>query len=406
MSNDEEINTEQIREKMRHEPGVAISNSKDKTELHLSHTRTTSYSITHPVRHVFDPQEKSLALLVASRPVLLAIDHKVYAIYGKAIERYVDLHRFVATFVLIESAENQKSWTQVEALCETALRFALPRDGIIVGIGGGVTLDIAGMGAALFRRGVGYIRIPTTLIGLVDVCVGIKQSINFQGKKNLLGAFYPPIGGINDLSFLRTLPPSQLGWGIAEIIKLAMVRDEGLFGLLEEYGTLLLNSQFQQPSHIALQIALRSEYLMMAELHPNLYETSYARLVDFGHTFSPAIESASSYQISHGQAVALDILISTCIAVRRGLCPDDLRNRLVRLYQSISLPLYSPVLRHDLLMKAIDDARLHRAGDLNLVLPVELGHCVLIQDVDVDEIRATLQYMEMTNHEAAARTSI
>src|SRR5262249_39985547 len=142
-------------------PGVIVTEIGDVTELQLSYTQTICYRITHPIRHVFDAEESSLARLVESSPALLAVDRNVHAHYGKAIQRYVDSNLLAAGLVLIDATEKYKCWEQVEKLCAAAVHASLPRHGILVAVGGGVTLDLTGMAAAVFRRGIGYIRIPT-----------------------------------------------------------------------------------------------------------------------------------------------------------------------------------------------------------------------------------------------------
>jgi 2-epi-5-epi-valiolone synthase len=362
-------------------------------ELQLSSTRTISYRILHPLGHVFDPEDLSLARLVAGRPVIFAVDRHVYAGYGETIEPYAATHLLSLGVVLVDGDEKRKSWSQVEMLCTAAANASLPRDGVIVAVGGGVTLDLAGMAAAMFRRGVDFVRIPTTLIGIVDVAVGIKQGINFNGRKSLLGSFYPSIGAINDVTFLRTLPLEELTFGISEIIKMAMVSDRALFGLLESRGRELLLRESAIDWQFVRDITLWSERLMMLELQLDLYESSRARLVDFGHTFSPSLEASTAYDVPHGKAVALDMLLSTTLAVGRGLCTPDVLERLVGLYRSIGLPLFDAALRSELLMESLSAARQHRGGDLNLVLPTQVGEATFAQDVHLAEIESALAHM-------------
>lgn len=141
------------------------------------------YSVFHPVNAVFDPLDRTLSELVGSRPVLLVSDANVGARYAGEWRRYAERHLRVSGELLLSISERSKNWVQVHDICALAASCSLPRDGVIVGIGGGVTLDVAGFAASVFRRGVDYIRIPTTLLGLVDVAVGIKQGVNAYGKK-------------------------------------------------------------------------------------------------------------------------------------------------------------------------------------------------------------------------------
>jgi 3-dehydroquinate synthase len=309
----------------------------------------------------------------------------VMELYGRAILNYASTRLVCCGITTVNPGDASKTWSQVARVCEQAERARLPRHGVIAGVGGGVTLDISGLAASLYHRGVGYVRVPTTLMGMVDVAVGIKHAINFNGKKSLLGAFYPPLGVVNDFGFLKTLPRTELANGFSEIIKLGMVRDRILFEWLEQYGERLLRSGFQEPLAWARRIALRSEYVMMADLQPNLYESEFRRFPDFGHTFSAGIEEASDYLLPHGQAVAIDMLLATIIAVRRGLCTGDVLSRLTALYRGLGLLALPSICTGEVLAGALTSTRLHRGGQIHMVLPAGLGEGRFVEDVDAEE---------------------
>jgi 3-dehydroquinate synthase len=260
-------------------------------------------------------------------------------------------------------------------------------------VGGGVVLDVSGFAASIFRRGVGYLRIPTTLVGQIDVSVGVKQGVNSGRFKNVLGTFYPPLASINDTCFLKTLSATHIAAGFAEIIKMAVIADSALLSLVELHGAELLESRFQSPRPAAEAIMRRAETSMLRELEGNLFETNLQRLVDFGHTFSAAIESDSRYLIPHGHAVALDMLMSTGIAVGRGLCPPAVLDRLIRLYRIVQLPITQSICSADRLHDSLDDIRAHRGGALNLVVPRNVGQPMFLQEVSIDELQGALQVL-------------
>ena len=378
---------------------LPIDDPTKRRVLRVSCQREFSYTILHPARPVLDPEELALSEAVAGRPVLLVADKNVWRLFGKQICEYAGRHFNCLATVTVHGTERRKDWTQIRKVCSEALRVGLPRDGVIVAFGGGVTLDLAGMAASLYRRGVAYVRVPTTLVGIIDTAVGIKQGFNFESRKNMLGAFYPPEGVINDINFLRTLSSAELACGVAEIIKMGMVREGSLITLLEDHGATLIRNNFQAPTGLAMEVLLRAERVMIEELRPNLFEKCQARLADFGHTFSPALERASGYGLRHGEAVALDMVLSTAIAVRRGLCAESLFNRLVDLCRKMGLPLESPLLRPELLLCSVHETRLHRSGDLNLVVPVELGRADFLQEVTLDDLDHALAMIEETSYE-------
>jgi len=169
---------------------------------------------------------------------------------------------------------------------------------------------------------------------------------------------------------------------------MAVIADAELFGLLEKHGRAIIVSRFQEP--VARIIMMRAEAAMLRELQGNLFESDLQRRVDFGHTFSVAMETDSSYSLSHGFAVALDMLISTSLAVRRGLCPRSLLDRMVTLYQHVELPLSQRTCSAERLHESLESVRKHRGGALNLVVPCDLGRTLFIQDVSKVELAETL----------------
>jgi 3-dehydroquinate synthetase len=356
--------------------------------------RDICYAIHHTRRGVFDRSDRTLADVMRDAPVLMVIDRNVEARHGRAIRAYSRKHLNVKATVAVDACELAKDLDQVEDICRAAADVALPRNGLIAGVGGGVTLDMAGLAAAIFRRGVGFVRVPTTLVGLVDVSVGIKQAVNAFGRKNILGTFFPPTASVNDYSLVRTSPARSISCGLAEILKIAVVRDHRLLQTVEQHGEDLLHSGFRSPAAVAASVARRAEMLMMEELASNLFETDFARLADFGHTFSSAIETASDYRIAHGEAVALDMVISTGIAVTKGLCGSGLLERLMTLFPRLDLPVWHewmPDEEH--LLRALEAVVAHRGGHLNLVVPRRAGAATFVQDVSARELTAALNWM-------------
>ena len=352
----------------------------------MSTTRTIEYEVRHVGRPVFDLEEPELANLIGPRPAFFVVDDLVRRRYGAAIEAYASERLDCFGIRSIGGSEREKTLEAAALLCAAAAETQLPRNGVIVGVGGGVVLDVAGFAAAIYRRGIAYVRVPTTLIGLIDVSVGIKHAVNFGGKKNLLGAFYPPLGSINDKSFLVTLPARHIACGLAEILKMGLACDSELFESIERFGAALLESRFRAPSAIADEVLLRAERAMMDELEPNLFEAVLQRPVDFGHTFSPMLEVASRHELAHGEAVALDMLVSTALAAERGICDPLVLVRLLDCCLDLALPTGHALLTPSLLARAAAETRAHRGGRLNLVVPTSVGSIAFLEDVGADEL--------------------
>jgi len=280
--------------------------------------------------------------------------------------------------------EQRKDLAHVERLCAEAVRARLGRRDLIVAVGGGVCTDLCTMAASLYKRGIRHLRVPTTLVGQVDASIGVKGAVNFRGLKSHLGCFYAPWRVLVLPAFLASLPARRLREGLAEIVKIALVRDPALFDLVERHGPSLLAAGFQAPPAVAWEVLERASLRMIEELQPNLFEDrTYERLVDFGHTFSVPLEPATGHTLSHGEAVAVDMALSMEIAALLGLAPPALRDRVLALLGALGLPSWSERLDLDLCRQALEQAAAHRGGRPNLVLPIEVGRAVFLTSATV-----------------------
>jgi 3-dehydroquinate synthase len=240
------------------------------------------------------------------------------------------------------------------------------------------------MAASIIRRGVDHVRIPTTLIGQIDAGVGVKGGINFDGKKNFLGCFYPPQAVLVQPPFLQSLPERLIIAGLAEIIKMAVIRDHVLFEMVREYHRLVPGNTFRKEHRYGIEIIQRSITGMLEELTPNLFENqSYKRLVDFGHTFSPALEAASGYRIHHGEAVSIDMALSTTLAYRLGMISEYYSESILTVLTDVGLPIFSYLLNSELCIRALQDCSRHRGGCVNLVVPSGIGSATFIDKTDL-----------------------
>jgi 2-epi-5-epi-valiolone synthase len=343
-----------------------------------------------------------LASFIHPGPALVVLTPTVSKLYGARIaSRFRDLSGSASSVYLeLNCTEQSKDMSQAAKVCEAAVAMNLRRGGQIIGIGGGVCLDIVGLAASIYRRGVRHIKIPTTLIGLIDAGIGVKNGVNCLNKKSALGSFYPPEVTLIDRSFLQTLAPQHIRDGLAEALKMAVIRDAELFELIEASADAFTSERLQdQVGEVVIRRAISG---MLAELSQNLYEldSGYCRAVDFGHTFSPHIEAATGYQTSHGRAVAIDMALSTVIAALLGHVSWSLCDRIVRLIDALGLPtaVLSPVDAVGLLA-SLDSVVAHRNGALNLVVPAGLGRVTFVQraEISLGRIQYAKEYLE-TRH--------
>jgi 2-epi-5-epi-valiolone synthase len=320
-------------------------------------------------------------------------DRRPLVIYTPAVERWYGdrLHRYLTEYcphgfdaMLLDRAEHSKTLSAVEMICKRAAEAGLRRTSPMVAIGGGICTDLVGLAAAVFRRGVPHLKVPTTLIGLVDAGIGTKNAVNHAGRKSLVGTFYPPEMTILDPAFIRSLPRRHVANGMAEVAKLATVTDAYLFEVLERSGATLVRTQLGQPQADAIAVIERAVHGMLDELAGNLYEHVYQRAMDFGHTFSPYFETASRHTVLHGEAVAMDIALSAALAAEIGILAPSDRDRILGCLRALGLESTWPGTDCHALRDSLTAVREHRDGALNLCLPVGIGAHTFIGQHDFD----------------------
>ena len=225
-------------------------------------------------------------------------------------------------------------------------------------VGGGLTTDVAGFACSMFRRSTNYIRVPTTLIGLIDASVAIKVAVNHGKSKNRLGAFHASQKVILDFSFLRTLPLEQVRNGMAELVKISTVGNAAIFELLEKYGEDLLTTRFghldgtRELREIADRVTYEAIRTMLELEVPNLHELDLDRVIAFGHTWSPTLELAPEVPFFHGHAINIDMALSVTVAEQRGYISASDRDRIFWLMSKLGLSLDSVHLTPELLRTA------------------------------------------------------
>ena len=217
----------------------------------------------------------------------------------------------------------------------------------------------------------------------VDASVGIKTGINYEDGKNRIGTFEPPVAVILDKTFLQTLSKRHIINGLGEIIQLGVVNDIRILELLEKNGESAIKSGFQKDSDEILDISIVT---MINELEPNLFEENLTRSVDFGHTFSPALEMSALGNILHGEAVSIDVALSILIARERGLVDESEFLRVIKIMKKLTLPYKHKLLNVDILWEGILERTYHRDGLQRIPLPKGLGKCVFINDLTKKEI--------------------
>jgi len=317
---------------------------------------------------------------------IAVVDETVYALYKDKIPAGTEIFT-------VRSTESEKDWKNAERVLQFFQDIKLLRRETVIAVGGGVLLDLVGFCCSIYRRGVPYVRIPTTLLAIVDASVGAKTSINHFGFRNRIGSFYPPTLTLIDKSFIKTQDHREISNGMAEILKLAIVLDYQLFELIELNPQELLRLKFQNYV-LADKIIDRAISGMTEELNDNLWERDLQRPVDFGHTFSPMVEMKNVPNLLHGEAVMLDCLLSACISNLRGYISNDHLHRIFKTVRSCDLPTeHKDFYNVDLLWAGLQDVMNHRNGNQYIPVPISIGRCEIINDVTRSEIEQACDRM-------------
>jgi 2-epi-5-epi-valiolone synthase len=368
----------------------------------VSATRERSYRVAlAPGISTGDVAE--LARIIDGRKSLLVTTPTVARLYASEITSRLMRSGVDISMVIVECTEQSKTLPEVERLCRECFGAGLDRKSLLIGCGGGLCTDLVTMAAAITRRGLSYLRIPTTLIGLIDAGIGIKGAVNLPGKKSAMGVFCPPEHVLLDPAFLKTLPAELISDGLAEAIKVGVALDPILFEFLEHFSDRLVSSPSTASVETLSELVWRSSLRLLEELEPNLYEDkTYMRVLDFGHTFSPLIESLSDFHISHGVAVAIDIALSSAVAYEMELLSLGDRDRILRSLCNAGLPVYSPLLTVENCAQSLGEIEAHRGGRLNLVVPTGIGSTQFITEkhsLPSSVLQRALRDLEQETHD-------
>lgn len=366
------------------------------TSFEVHATQRIDYTLTY-VDGVFDPARPELADHYREwGRALMVVDAEVHALYGDDAAAYFAHHDIELTVHPIAIGEKNKKWSTVEGIVDAFADFGLLRKEPVLVVGGGLTTDVAGFACAAFRRSTPYIRIPTTLIGLIDASVSIKVAVNHGKHKNRLGAYHASSDVLLDFSFLRTLPEAEVRNGMAELVKITTVADAATFDLLEQHAEELLETRFghlggtPELREVADRITYESIKVMLELETPNLLELDLDRVIAFGHTWSPTLELAPADPYYHGHAIAIDMAFSATVAEARGHVSAADRDRVHGLFSALGLSLDSDDLTPDLVRRATASILQTRDGLLRAAVPSPIGTCAFLNDLADDEVDALL----------------
>ena len=375
---------------------VVSTEDDQNIEAVMSSSTFTSIKV---LENSLDPEQTVLRdMYVSLGRCVCLVDQNVEGYYGEQIERYFAHHDIKLEKLVYRAMEVDKGIKTVERMLGDFKRLGVSRNEPVLIVGGGVLTDTGGLACALYHRNTPYVMLSTSIVAGIDAGPSPRTCCDGFGYKNLFGAYHAPILSLTDRSFFKTLREGWLRHGIAEIIKMATVKNEELFCFLEEAGAELIDTRFgtldcEPKSRISnlsqkiLGAALRS--YVEAE-YDNLYETHQCRPHAYGHTWSPGFEIEAG--LLHGHAVATGMGFGAYLSYSHDWISEEQFHRILRLISSFGLSLWHDVLLNkEILWAAQEKIVQKRGGNLAAPLPKgEIGKCGYLNSLTKEELFAAI----------------
>ncbi|RPD39209.1 3-dehydroquinate synthase [Chitinophaga barathri] len=359
--------------------------------------------------HLFDPSNPVFAEFLDSRAekgirkkLLFIVDDGVtkhHETLQEQITAYcssLDNYELVQDIIVVPGGEASKNDLQLFYWLVNAVdQHAIDRHSYVIGIGGGSVLDLVGYVAAVSHRGIKHIRIPTTVLSQNDSGVGVKNGINYHGKKNFLGTFAPPAAVFNDAFYLTTLDERDWRSGMIEAVKVALIKDAAFFEWMETHADELAVGEPK-----SLQYLIRR----CAELHMqhiggagDPFESGSSRPLDFGHWSAHKLEQLTDFELRHGEAVSIGIALDSVYAWLMGMLDAESLERIIQLLKTLRLPLYHPLLEIEddssPIMAGLEEFREHLGGRLTIALLEGPGKGKEVHSIDPATLRKAVNML-------------
>jgi len=347
----------------------------------------------------------------AVKKILFIIDEGVANAHpdlNQNIKKYFNKYshtQLVDDILVIPGGEIVKNETKYfDQVLEAVNTYGIDRHSFIAAIGGGALLDMVGYAANVSHRGIKHIRIPTTVLSQNDSGVGVKNGINYFNKKNFLGTFSPPVGVFNDELFLSTLSDRDWRSGIAEAIKVALIKDSEFFEWLEANAEAMADRDLKAMNYQIWKCAkLHMEHIRSGDP----FESGSARPLDFGHWSAHKLEYLTDFEIRHGEAVAMGIALDTVYSQLSGRISFDDSQRVINLIQTLGFELTHPLLQvtagDSSILKGLEEFREHLGGELTITLLTGIGTGEEVHEMDAALLK---QATEILNHRAKLQSAI
>lgn len=321
---------------------------------------------------------------------LIVTNTTVAPLYLKKVEDSLNSQQIRFDSVILEDGEQYKTLKSIEHIIDTLICQRHDRKTTLIALGGGVVGDITGFAAAIYQRGVNFIQIPTTLLSQVDSSVGGKTGVNHPAGKNMMGAFYQPQCVIADTDTLKTLPRRELSAGMAEVIKYGLIHDAEFFKWLEQHIESLMQCDPADISE-AILVSCQTKAKIVAI---DEKEAGIRAILNLGHTFGHAIESAMGYgNWLHGEAVAAGMVMAVDLSLRHEWIQPSIKERTIKLLQKAGLPVKPPQeMTIDQYMDIMAIDKKVDRGVIKFVLLEDLGKATITTEYDPELLKQTLQH--------------
>ncbi len=339
---------------------------------------------------------------IGPKKVLFVFDQGVVDHHPDLIEQ---TQQYVAThadkiinpgkhLILPGGEQCKNDYNHVNRLVESINELGIDRHSYLAVIGGGSVLDTAGFAAAVSHRGIRLLRIPTTVLSQNDSGVGVKNGVNAFQKKNFIGSFAPPAAVINDREFLHTLEIRDWRSGIAEGIKVGLIKDISFFKFIEDSAQQLLERDMEVMDHLIYRCAeLHLQHIASGDA----FEMGSSRPLDFGHWSAHKLEQIDDYQIRHGEAVALGMALDAIYSYLEGRLSQSDLERILYLMLSLGFVMFHEGLKSPLLLEGLREFQEHLGGQLTVMLLEQIGKGVEVHSIDPDLVLKSVEVLQGFN---------
>lgn len=374
-------------------------------------TQSFQVSFTYPIlftEHLFSPENKELLQFLGQfgdptfrKKILFTVDESVAQNHTDLLPNIVNyfanqnIIELVPEILVLPGGEQVKNEEKylVKAI-EAIDTYGIDRHSFVAAIGGGAFLDLVGYAAAISHRGVKHIRIPTTVLSQNDSGVGVKNGVNFAGKKNFLGTFVPPVAVFNDALFLNTLNDRDWRCGISEAIKVALIKDLTFFEWLCKHAHAMANRDMP---------VMKEQIFRSAQLHSqhisggDPFELGSARPLDFGHWAAHKLENLTNFEVKHGEAVAIGICLDSVYSHFLGNISQAELNQILQLFSTLGFSLFNEKLAENNkanLWKGLNEFREHLGGQLTITILEKMGKGKEVHELDFELVKKAVDYLE------------